>query len=229
MNFLEYVLFPLIFVMKMILEANYYLFGSYGIAIIMLSIIVTIATSPISKWAERVQEKETALRLKMKPEIEVAKAQYKGEQRFFAIEKIYGDYNYHPIHSLKSIVGILPQIPFLLSALFLLWHYPPLVETGFLILTDLSQVDGLIGLPEVMGANSINLLPVIMALFSIAGSFVRPDMDLSTKINVWIVSLGLSVLVYSLPSAVLLYWTSNNLISLLLALFNRRSAKKISG
>jgi membrane protein insertase Oxa1/YidC/SpoIIIJ len=44
-----------------------------------------------------------------------------------------------------------------------------------------------------------------------------------TKVRLSIVSLVLLLLVYQLPAAVLVYWTSNNIISLLRAVIGGRA------
>ena len=226
MMYLELILYPIILVMKWVLELGHILFSSYGLAIIFLSIVVSIATYPLSIWATRVQEKDTLLRKAMQPKIDEAKAKYKGEERFLEIEKIYKEHGYHPLHSMRSVVGIAPQIPFLLSSLLLLWHYPPLVNTPFLILPDLSRPDGLIPALTVLSTGPINLLPLVMTALSVIESFVRTDMDSAARIKIWIVYLVLLVLVYTLPSAVLLYWTCSNLLSLLKASLNAYASAK---
>ena len=225
MIYLEFVLYPIIFPMKWILELGHFLFSSYGVAIIFLSIVVSTVTYPLSVLAGKIREKEADIRNAMEPRIKEAKVKYKGEKRFLKIAKIYAEHGYHPIHSLRSIGGIALQIPFLLSALLLLWNYSPLTDTPFLILQDLSRPDGLVSLPSALTIGKLNVLPFMMMAFSTIESFVQKYLDISSRVKVWIISIVLFFLVYSLPSSVLLYWTINSFLSLLRACFKSTSKK----
>ena len=213
MNPIEIAFYPIIFSMKLVLELGYSIFSSYGLAIVFLSIVVSILTYPISAWASRIQARNNELANRMAPKIAAAKSEFRGEKQFLEIEKIYMEHNYHPIHAMKSVLGIAPQIPFLLSALFLLWSYPALQQQPFLFLNDLSQPDALLKLPEGSKYQTINVLPLAMVAIAFFDSLFKADMNVSAKIKSNVINLVLFVLVYPLPSAVLLYWTSNNAIS----------------
>lgn len=214
MIYLELILYPIILVMSWILELGHFIFSSYGAAIIFLSLVVSTLTYPLSLYAKKIEHKEALLQQKMAPGIRQAKADYKGERQFLEIEKIYKEHGYHPIQSLRSLGGIALQLPFLLSAMLLLWGYPAFSETSFLVLPDLSQPDGLVSLPAGFGVDRINLLPFVMTSFSLTESFLHRDMNAAARVKVWIISIVLLALVYALPSSVLLYWTFNNLFSL---------------
>lgn len=227
MAILKTILFPIIEVMKFILEAGYGIFQSYGMAIIILSIVITIATLPVSKYAVKLQKAENALQKKLVPRVREAKSVYKGEEQFLAIEKIYKEFNYHPINSIRSVAGLALQIPFLLSALLLLLSYAPLDGASFGIIGDLGKPDALISLPATIPLvpSYINILPIIMVALSITESFVSPDITAESMPKANIVAGVLFLLVYALPVAVVFYWTCNNFWSLLRAAYARYSLR----
>ena len=115
MEFLEMILFPLIYVLESVLMVLQSLTGSYGVSIILLSVFVAIFTYPLAIHALKMEIKDNQLHQMMAPRIQYAKANFKGETRFIEIEKIYKEHKYHPIHSVKSAASFILQLPFLLS------------------------------------------------------------------------------------------------------------------
>jgi YidC/Oxa1 family membrane protein insertase len=217
LNFVEVVLGPIIWVMTQVLEMAHGLTGSYGLAIIVLSFVVSLALTPLALISRRGEQREKALHDAMKPGIEEAKARYKGEQRFNAIEKVYKAHNYHPIMALRSLSGLALQLPFLVAALLLLVDYPALQGAGFLVLPDLSEPDRLVRLGEF----ALNVLPLLMVAISLLDAWANPLMGREAAARFAILAIGLFILVYALPSGVVLYWTCNNAWALARTLLRR--------
>lgn len=193
--------------------------SSAGLAIILLSLAVFLVTRPLRRAAERVQQREIDIQRQMEAPIREAKARFKGEARFNEIERIYQQFGYHPIKSMRSTLVFVVQIPFLLSALFLLIDNPLLQGVPFLAIGDLGKPDQLLPLPlsDVFGVSSANLLPIAMLCISIAESFVARSAVAQANLRSNIIGVVIFVIVYSLPSALVLYWTCNNLWSLFAA------------
>ena len=210
MELLETILFPLIYVLELALEIFQGLTGSYGIAIILLSVFVAIVTYPLSIHAQKIELRDKHLHQAMEPKLQYAKTNFKGERQFNEIEKIYKEHNYHPIKSVKSAAGFALQLPFLLSCLLLLWNFQPLAGQSFLFLTDLSQPDGTFS----VGANAINILPLVMVAITLCETAIKPELALMGRVRFSMITLVILALIYTLPSAVVLYWTTSNTISL---------------
>lgn len=211
--------------MDWILSLGVALTGSQGLAIILLSIVVFICITPLRKFAARMQQEETAIQNKLAAPIREAKAKYKGEAQFNEIERIYKEFNYHPIKSTRSALGLVVQIPFLLSALLLLLHHPEMQGTPFLFIHDLGASDGLIRLPL---GGPVNVLPVVMLGLSVIESLMAAEGRLSMALRDNMIGVVIFVIVYPLASALVLYWTCNNVWSLLSAIIRTR-AKRIAG
>lgn len=220
MEYLETILFPLIYVLGAVLEVFQDFTGSYGIAIILLSVFVSVITYPLAIHAQKIELRDKQLHEAMAPKLQYAKTNFKGERQFNEIEKIYAEYSYHPIKSVKSVAGFALQLPFLLSCLFLLWKFPPLVGQSFLFLADLSQPDGVFS----VGAIGINILPLVMVSVTLCETAIKPELTLGGRAKFSIITLVILALIYSLPSAVVLYWTTSNTISLIRT-FIRRSMR----
>lgn len=217
MSVVEILLYPIIFIMRAILEVGYWAFASYGLAIIFLSLVVTAATHPLSRIAAKVQEKENIRQERMRPEIAAAKAKYRGERQFREIESIYERYNYHPIQSIREIFGVLLQIPFLLAALLLLLDYELIKNASFGPIADLSRPDALIPLPSALPISSVNLLPFLTAMLSVVAGYFMSNVAKQSRWKGNVVSIVILAIIYPLPAAIVLYWTFNNIWLLLKA------------
>jgi YidC/Oxa1 family membrane protein insertase len=193
--------------MTLILNIAYSISGSYGVSIIFLSLIVNVLILPLYYMADRWKSEDKLLQDRMKPEINNIKKYYKGQERHYYIQTIYRRYNYHPISSVKASAGFLIQIPFFFAAFHLLSNFEPINGVSFLIFKDLGSPDGLLF--------GINILPFIMTAFNILSLYVYSDSATkSEKIQLWAMALLFLVLLYASPSALLLYWTLNNIFSM---------------
>jgi YidC/Oxa1 family membrane protein insertase len=222
--FLETLLFPLIYLLETALEIFRSLTGNYGAAITSLSMFVAAVSYPLSRYSQRVELREKLLQETMAPKIRDAKRNFKGERQFNEIEKIYQAHNYHPIKSLKSVAGIAFQLPFLIASLLLLMDYRPLAGEHFLFLNDLSKPDAFF----LLGGVSVNVLPILMASITVCETAIKPEMTPDGRIKFYFITFGLLLLVYALPSAVVLYWTTNNTISLTRSLVRVRQMSSAS-
>jgi YidC/Oxa1 family membrane protein insertase len=223
---IEALLYPIIALMTALLTVLHGLLDSYGFAIIGVSAVVRLVIYPITKSAGRLEQRERLIRFEMAPELAAAKANRRGRERFEAIDAIYQKHGYHPIKSLASLIPLLLQIPFLLSALFLFVDYPPLVAVPFLFIDDLSQPDRLLPLGESL---TINLLPITLTAVAVLDSVVRPGSTVQTRLHFLIVAVVLLVLIYPLPAAVCIYWLASNCYSSLDSLYSRVKSRAHGG
>ncbi len=218
----ETMLYPIIAMMTALLNFFFGMFNSYGLAIIFVSAVIRIILYPIIKYTGRIEKREQLIQLKMAPELAVAKANYTGRERFEAIDEIYQKYGYHPIKSLSSLAPLLLQIPFLLSALFLLTKYPPLVGEPFLFIEDISQPDGLL---QIGSSLAINLLPIALTVVAVIDSAINPLSTNQARMRFLVISIVLLVLIYPLPAAVNLYWFSSICWSIIGTIYYRSQQK----
>ena len=222
MAFLETVLSPIIWVMGAILSVIHSLTDSVGLAIIGLSICVRLAMIPVVRIAVRAEAKERDVLSAMAPELALARQETTGRERFERIDEIYQRHGYHPIKSVVSLLPIFLQLPFLLSALFLLLDHPALQGQGFLFIQDLAAPDRL--LP--FGPFAVNFLPLLIAGISVLESLAKPGQTTSSKMRFLVVMLVVAVLIYPLPAGVCLYWLTSSAWSLGSTILGRLRAQQ---
>ena len=225
------------FWLRWICLALFYLLGwikmvvpSWGIAVMLLSLAVNILMTPLSRIADRLQQQVNETEARLAPELQRIKKNYKGEVQSAKILALYKTERVHPLYSLKSMMGVAVVIPVFIGAFDMLAENIHLLNTGFLWIKDLSQPDSLFVMPfrlPFFGAD-LNLLPFLMTTLSFIASALHKPLALNAElrrkqvINMVLLAVVFFVLFYTFPAGMVLYWTTNNLISVTKSLWARR-------
>jgi YidC/Oxa1 family membrane protein insertase len=197
--------------LRYILEFFYSLTDSYGLSIILLSLTVTIIMLPLFWIAERIQHKERIRKAKIQPLLDEIRDVKNKQEKYYYTKEIYRKNKYSPFYSLTGLLGLLIQVPFFLAAYWMLLEYLPLQGVSFGPIKDLNQPDGLISI----GGMTYNLLPFVMTLVNLfAGYLYAKNMEKSEQIQLVVMAFIFLVLLYSLSSALVLYWTMNNVFAI---------------
>ena len=208
MNVFEQIMSPFIFVIEQILSFSYDLTANYGWSIILLSFAISLLLLPVFIYIEKSKKKDDVVKKKMQPLIDEIKRVYKGQERYYYIKTINRQHNYSSFKALIPILSLLLQIPFFIAAYQFLEHYEPLKEVSFWFIKDLSQPDALFGV--------VNFLPILMTIVNlITVYFYTINGDGSERKQMLILAGVFLVLLFNLPSALVLYWTMNNVFSFL--------------
>ena len=180
---------------------------NHGLALILLSLAVNILLYPFYYLAEKVEKKEKAIQLKMKPKIDEFKSVYKGYELYLYTNNVYRMHHYHPAYALRGLVSLLIQIPFFMGAYAFLSNYAGFEGVSFLFIHDLSLADGLLKL----GQLNINILPFVMTFINLySGYLYTQGSNKSEKITIVVIAAFFLVLLYNSPASLLIYWTFNN-------------------
>lgn len=186
-------------------------FGSTGIAIIAVSLVISFLVLPLYKAADSIQEKELKKQLRMQPWIDHIRRSFKGDERIMVLNTYYREQKYQKIFALRSMLPLLIQVPFFIAAFHFLSTRAGLEGDSLLIINDLGKPDGLITISNI----SVNLLPVIMtAVNIISGILYLKGHSVKDHFQHYILALFFLVILYNSPSGLVLYWTLNNLFSL---------------
>jgi YidC/Oxa1 family membrane protein insertase len=186
--------------------------NNYGFAILGISVLVSLCCLPLYAKAEGLQEKERAIQKKLAKKAASIRKCFKGDERYMILSMYYRENHYHPIMALRSSMSLLIQIPFFIAAYHFLSHFQALRGEPFLFISDLGAPDALVQ----AGSLSINLLPVLMTTINvISGMIYTRGFSPKEKIQLYAMAVIFLVLLYNSPAALVLYWTSNNIFSLL--------------
>ncbi|MCI7437010.1 MAG: YidC/Oxa1 family membrane protein insertase [Spirochaetia bacterium] len=192
--------------------------NNYGIALILMSFFITLITTPIYFLADRWADEEKKIQDEMRPEIDSVKAVYDGQKQFYLIQTIHRIHGYKFFYSFRSMLGILFQIPFFFSAYNVLSAQTVFSGISFAFVSDLGKPDGLLW--------GINLLPALMTLVNmISALFFSKSLKVKDNLQAFVLALFFFIFLYSSPSALLIYWTMNNIFSLLKSIIKTRKVK----
>lgn len=212
---------PIEWGMGWIFAKAYGLLGSYGLAIIVLSLVVNLALIPIYYISDRWLEEERSIQDKMKPKLEEIKTVFEGQERFMMTRMLYRIHSYHPLLAVRNSVGLLIQIPFFFAAYQLLSNYEALNGVSFFIFNDLSRPDGLLSI----GSWHINIMPFVMTAINLASAYIfAKGLSVKDQAQSYIIAAIFLVLLYTMPVGLVLYWTVNNIFSLIKNLLYKGSS-----
>lgn len=206
------------------------LIPSWGLAVMAMSLVVHIMMRPLSRIAERFQQQVQATEARLAPELQRIKKEFKGEQQSAKILALYKTERVHPLYSLKSMLGVAVVIPIFIGAFDMLAENIHLMNAGFLWISDLSRPDALFGMPFSLPffGSDLNLLPLLMTGLSVTASALHNPPALNAEMrkkqvrNMLFLAVGFFALFYTFPAGMVLYWTTNNLISVIKSLWARR-------
>ena len=204
--------YPLEVAMRVGLVYTAELTGSQGWAVVVLSLVVNISLLPVYHIAETWQEAERRIQARMKSKLDMVKVAFRGQERYMMIRTVYRQYGYHPLYALRTSAGFLIQVPFFFAAFHLLSSFKPFAGVSFGYFSDLFLPDGLF----VVGGTHVNVMPFIMTLVNFASAAVYTQkLNFREKLQLYVIAGIFLILLYTSPVALVLYWTCNNIFSLL--------------
>jgi YidC/Oxa1 family membrane protein insertase len=194
--------------------------GSWGLAIILLAVLVRLFMFPFARRALRSQKHFNEVQQQLKPALAEIKARYKGGEQAEHIEALYHEHGVSPAAGIKPLLLVLLQLPILIALFQILLHAPDLHGVGFIGIADLSQPDRAFALGASLPwfGGYLNILPFVLAASLLLGAlFVPGEGDAAAaRKRLWItgaMALVFFVLFYSFPSGLVLYWIVTNVLA----------------
>ena len=180
---------------------------NYGLSILVLSCISAVAFIPLGRLAVGTQAREKKLQMIMAPQLARIRKESKGAERQRRINNLYKRYAYHPLLAVRSAFGVALQIPFLTGAYYMILGLSQLQGQPCLMIPDLSQPDGLLW--------GVNALPIVMTVVNIIATLTTPGLTRKDTLQAIIIAFFFLALLYNAASALLIFWTMNNVFFLL--------------
>lgn len=184
------------------------LFGSYALAIIGLTVCIKLILWPLQNKATKSMRRMAAL----SPKMTELREKHKDDPTRMNQElmKLYKDYGVNPF---GGCLPLLIQIPIFFGFYSMLRSSVELRNSSFLWVNDLSQPDTVFTL---FGIIPINPLPLIMAATMFWQMHVTPKTGDSVQQRIFLfMPLIFLVFCYNFASALALYWTVSNIISII--------------
>jgi YidC/Oxa1 family membrane protein insertase len=189
--------------------------GNYAIAILILTAIVKGILWPIQTKANKSMRRMAAL----SPKMQELREKFKDDPTKMNAEvmKLYKDYGINPV---SGCLPMLIQIPIFFGLFTMLRQAVELRNASFLWVRDLSQPDTIAHIPGL--GWPINILPLIMAATSFWMTAITPKSGDATQQRVMMfMPLIFVVFCYNFAAALALYYTTQNLFTILQLYQNR--------
>jgi YidC/Oxa1 family membrane protein insertase len=180
--------------------------GSYAAAIIVLTLLIKSALWPVQNKATSEMRKMSLL----SPKMNELREKYKDDPQKMNEEtmKLYREYGVNPF---SGCLPMLIQIPIFFGFYSMLGTAIELRNSSFFWITDLSQPDTI---AHVMGI-PINVLPLIMSCTMIWQMIITPKTgDAMQQRILYFMPLIFLTFCYNYASGLALYWTTQNLFSI---------------
>src|SRR6478672_8659908 len=190
--------------------------GNYAAAILALTTIVKLSLWPLQSKATASMRRMSAL----SPKIQELREKYKDDPTRMNSEvmKLYKEYGINPV---GGCLPMLIQIPIFFGLFTMLRQAVELRGAHFLWIRDLSQPDTVAHFPVV--GWPINILPLIMAATSFWMTYLTPKSgDPTQQRMMMFMPIIFIVFCYNFAAALALYYTVQNLLTVLQLYQNRR-------
>ncbi|MCX7705682.1 MAG: YidC/Oxa1 family insertase periplasmic-domain containing protein [bacterium] len=191
---------------------------NWGLAIIMLTILIKIIFFPLTRSSLRSMKQMQKLR----PYLQDIQKKYKENPQMMQKE-IMNLYKTYKINPFSGCLPMLVQIPIFVGFFLALRNSIFLRGSGFILwIKDLSLPDTV----AMIGAIPVNILPILMFITSFLQQRMTPAVDQSQKIMNVMLPLMMLVLFYNFSSGLLLYWVTMNLAGLIEQYYIYKFSKK---
>ena len=216
-NFLyTLVIYPLTLLIETAYQLAYAIFDNVGVSVIGVSAAMSFYCLPLYIVAEAWQDIERKKQKQMEAGIARIKKAFKGDEQYMILTTYYKQNHYHPMMALRSSFGLLIQVPFFMAAYTFLSSMPALQGQSFAFISDMGKPDALFAI----GSFPVNVLPIAMTVINIAGSAVyTKGFKLKEKLPIYAMALIFLAILYGSPAGLVLYWTMNNVFSLVKNVF----------
>ena len=199
------------------------LIPNYGVAIILLTFLVRIIFWPLTHKSTVSMKKMQELQ----PKLKELQAKFKDNPQKMQ-QETWALYRENKVNPMSSCLPMLIQIPVFIALFNVLRSSVELRYAPFLWVADLSEPENLLAgvLPM-----PLNILPILMAATMALQSWLTPTAGDPQQQKMMTIMMPIMMLVmfYTFPSALALYWTVSQVLSILQMMMIRRQTAHKSG
>ncbi|MCH7598408.1 MAG: membrane protein insertase YidC [Myxococcales bacterium] len=217
---------PLTRFFSLFLKMLYSVVANYGVAIIILTILVRIVTAPLTIKQMRSMERMRALSPKLKEiQAEFADDRQKQSEKTMALYKSEG------VNPLGGCLPMILQFPVFIGLFYALRSTIQLRQAPFFgWIDDLSVPESLFEIPGL--GLPLRVLPLIMGATMVLQQRITPMQadPAQAKMMMTVMPIMMTLIFYQFPSGLVLYWMVSNVLAIAHQLWIGRGirAKKAS-
>lgn len=207
-------------ILKFLLNICYRLVPNYGVAIILVTILIKIIFFPLTKKSSI----STARMQELQPKLQELQAKYKGNTQRLNQEmaEFYKRENYNPM---SGCLPMLIQFPLFIAMYNLFNNHFDLRGASFIPgwIFDLSLPESVVNFGDfrlpILGWNDIRALPIIyLASQLLYGRFTQTPQSGQNASQMKLMMYGMPIMfffvLYDVPSGLLIYWIVSNVLTI---------------
>lgn len=189
-----------------------------GPRLILFSLLLNLALLPAYQQMEQASRRTRQMRERVARDVARMRAHFRGRERYFYIRAVHRQHHYRPISALLGSADLWIQILVFATVYRFLSGFQAMQGESFLGIENLGAPDALLW--------GFNLLPLLMTAINIASAYAYVE-DSSKRLQAVALAAIFLVLLYASPAGLVLYWTLNNLFSLLRNLISHHEIVRI--
>lgn len=181
------------FLIKILVFFHDNVYPNYGVNIILLTIVVRIAMSPLTFTQIRAQSQIQ----KIQPQINKIREKYKNDREKMN-QEIMSIYRENKINPLSGCLPLLLQLPVIFALYMMIQKYAPINVESFLWLNELGKPDPY----------------YILVILFVVTSFITQQMTItepSQKFINYIMPIAMGILFIRFPAALFIYFDTSNI------------------
>ena len=209
--------------------------GSYGVAIIVLTLIIRLALAPLQQFQLVKSRKSMVEQRKLAPQIAEIRKKYKNDREKVNTEtmKLYQEHGVNPLSGMIGCLPLIVQIPILTALYYVLTEFARShhIAAHFLFVPNLSEnpihhpIFSLLGLP--IPSPEYLIFPLLAGLTTLIQSRMLqlpPNPNASEqelqaqqmqRTMVWLSPLMIGYFAMTVPAGLGLYWFVGNCVSII--------------
>ncbi len=207
-------------ILRMFLQLFYKLIPNYGVAIILLTVLIKVIFWPITHKSYE----STGKMQSIQPKIKALQDKYKNDPNKLNKE-MAGLYKEEGVNPMGGCLPLLIQMPIFFALYGLLNKYFDLRGAEFIAgwITDLSAPESIWNFGDftlpLLGWNDLRLLPILyLGTQLLMSKFTQaPSTGGQSAMQTKMLTLGMPIMfffiLYDMPSGLLIYWTFSNLLT----------------
>ena len=203
-------IFPLEQLLSFALSGIFAATKNGALSVVLLSLFINLFLLKLLKCSDNKAAIQSARQAKFDERIARWKTVYSKAKVFAFTQTLYRQNHYHPIFALSSLGGLAIQVPFFLGVYFVIQNGNALPNADF---ASFSAIDSSLG---------IHILPILMTAITLLNVFLSSK-ETAARIQGSIIAVLFLILLYKMPHALVLYWTTNMAFSLIRTLFKSKT------
>jgi YidC/Oxa1 family membrane protein insertase len=205
-----------------LLQALHVFVPNYGVAIILLTIMVRLVTAPLTNRQMRSMERMR----KLSPKLQELREKY-ADDRQKQSEEMMALYRREGVNPLGGCLPMVLQLPVFIGLFYALRSSIQLRQAPFFgWIDDLSAPDVLAEIPGI--GIPIRVLPLVMGATMLIQQRITPMQQMDPaqqKMMTIVMPIVMTVVFYQFPSGLVLYWMVSNILAISHQLWIGRSVR----